>query len=180
MNEKTFLDKKYKLINGIIDIFRSMVYLDKWKQIENEISYGTKEDFVKKKFIAALCTSCYGSTYDIFDSFNDILQGNRLDDFSNIQIAIANYKELIRIYGKAYEKVLKEYENLKIEVHHIKEVLIEVESECFSLSISNPQFQKKIENFMKSKDKSEKNLQIILDDLTYLIDKLNRILNKKT
>ena len=27
MNEKTFLDKKYKLINGIIDIFRSMVYL---------------------------------------------------------------------------------------------------------------------------------------------------------
>ena len=134
----------------------------------------------KQKFIAALCTSCYGSTYDIFDSFNDILQGNRLDDFSNIQIAIANYKELIRIYGKAYEKVLKEYENLKIEVHHIKEVLIEVESECFSLSISNPQFQKKIENFMKSKDKSEKNLQIILDDLTYLIDKLNRILNKKT
>lgn len=165
-------ESKSNLIYALIDIFKKMIKSDKWTPLE-KISIQDSSD---RRFIAALCMSCNGDIYNIFKSLKYILQTDNLKDLIELQFAIAQSKDILRMYGESYQKAFKEHEKLQTTVEAKKHALLDIENECQNLSISKPQFQKKIEAFLKSSDRSERNLQIVLDDLTYLIDRLNRFL----
>ena len=179
MNNDEALEPRQNIIYSVIDILKNMISSRYWEQIEKGIPNNISQELIKKKIISILCISCSNDAFNIYNSFMHIIQTDNLKDIDELTIAIAQLKEILRMYGKSYEKVFNEYTNLQVDVNNGKQVLMNIEKECQGLSISKPQFQKKIEAFLKNSDRSEKNLQIILDDLTYLIDRLNRFMKYK-
>ena len=128
-----------------------------------------------KKFALALSISCTCDADIIFQSFKHLLQLNDLNLMNEIQGFISTSVEMIHIYTVSLQKVQEKYEQTNEELNLSKKQCQEILDACVKLLKQIPQDEILLRDKYKSKDKSEKNHQLVFTDLAFLIDYLNRI-----
>lgn len=183
MTKYTTADLQTFFIKEVLDTLISNLTTNNIEIPKNQ----TKNDEKYKIFfINAICKSCIGDMETLYLSFLELLNVDNIMRNQNDYIEI---QDEIRLLQKKYVKSKKEKDQ-KLEEKDdklnlcdtIKNYLDKVDEEYGEL-IKDPQFKEinQLETKTKKKsDKAERVNQMIIHDLIYLIDKLNRQITMKT
>lgn len=170
-------DQKSILINRIYEALLSYVNTEQ-VVFKSDVSDVDKK---KKLFIYALCTSCVGDMKNLYASFDDFINF----DFKNTDIIkmlhpIIDELRSLDTRKKDFKKEKDIYED-KINRNNIicetvGQYLVQVNQEFDDLN-TDPQFKEinqLVTKTRKRSDKAERINQMIIHDMIYLVDRLNR------
>lgn len=148
-----------------------------WDPIEKKLlpeSTQFSEESLKKQIAVSLCMSCCGEIQGMYDSIDYVLHTKNLEFINQLQIILSQYNEIYSSYGNALVKTTLEHQKISNSMQREIFLLREIQNEYLSLYDLSSENQKNLKKFLKNEVKSEKTNELIICDLIYLIDLLNR------
>ncbi|KAK8840810.1 hypothetical protein M9Y10_027633 [Tritrichomonas musculus] len=173
-----------KLVKNVLSTFMTFLDVDSISLPKNNDKDDDK-NFSERTFAKVLCCSCVGDIKTLFESFKETTQIQNISQqqkpFESENLVLEELEDILK---KINEDLIDSENNSKRNkyLYFLVTIYLQQVNEEFERLNKDPSFKEvhQLESKTKKKfDKTERVNQLIIHDLLYLIDKLNRQISMK-